>query len=255
VLKIPVVTSANKAYMPGLRALANSFRRHCGDEFELWALVSGDEATVDEARSLGVQVIANPTVPARHFPIISGRPGVRLEVYFYRLLIPGLFKDRPKSIYIDSDSIILQSLRPLLDIEFDKPVAATRMKYSLRTEITGAGIPDEPGFMSSLLIFNHAAWFEGRVFDRCIGLMNNPPVEFRCGDQAVLNYAMLHNWHELPWETQAHAGQGTLQKYPRERIYTLHFLGTNPWDPIPAHLSPYPAFKMQARELWNEYRC
>jgi hypothetical protein len=31
----PVVTTANKGYLPGLKALHNSFRRHCGDESRL----------------------------------------------------------------------------------------------------------------------------------------------------------------------------------------------------------------------------
>jgi lipopolysaccharide biosynthesis glycosyltransferase len=112
---------------------------------------------------------------------------------------------------------------------------------------------DQPGFISSLLVFDHEKWREQRIFERCIALMNDPPVTFDCGDQSVLNYALLNNWHELPLETQAHAGHGTFEQYSRERIFTLHFLGTNPWEEIPQHLQPYPPHKLRARALWREY--
>lgn len=248
----PVVTAANRKYWPGLRALYNSFRRHCGEDFEFWAIVAGDESFVGDVRELGVKVIANPIFPPVRLPIIAGRPKTDLAMYYQRLLIPGLFADRPRSIYVDADSIILQSLSPLAR-DFGKPVAATRMKYSLRTEINGADVPDRPGFMSSLMVMEHARWRDARIFERCLDLMNGQPDKFRGGDQSVLNWALLNNWHELPWETQAHAGQETLENYPRERIFTLHFLGTNPWEPIPAHLQPYPDYKVRARTLWQTY--
>ena len=249
--KIPIVTAANERYFPGLVALYNSYKKHCSDDFEFYAMVQGDDALVSKVEGLGINVIGNPVIPARCFPVTKNRPVETAEVHFYRIMIPTLFEGYKKTIYIDSDSVILQSLKPLADKVYLQPIAATESNAPLSKEIEGLG--STHGFISSLMIFNHEQWFKQDILGQCVSAMNEPPAVFYTGDQSVLNWVLMDNWYKLPADCQPHAGHGTLYKNPIGRAYILHFLGTNPWEEIPAHLQPYPKHKLDARALWGAY--
>lgn len=249
--KIPIVTTANERYFPGLIALFNSYQQYCYDDFDFYALIQGSDDFIRQVKSFGIKVISNPKIPADNFPCTNNRPKETAEIHFYRIIIPMLFSGHTKSIYIDSDSIILQSLKNIAAIEFKQPVGATESNASLNREISGGG--EKHGLISSFLVFNHDEWHRQNIFAACLDAMNNPPVEFYTGDQAVLNWVLKDNWYKFPPEIQPHAGHGTLYRNPLESAYILHFLGTNPWEDIPSHLKPYPPHKIKARELWQQY--
>lgn len=118
---IPVVTAADAAYWPGVVALYNSFTRNAGPGFEFYAILYGEELQ-DKGRSLGINVIEPPEWAAV-FPTSSYWPQPSAPMYA-RLLIPQLFKDHERAIWLDADCIILQALEELADLEFAQPLAA-----------------------------------------------------------------------------------------------------------------------------------
>ena len=246
-MKIPVVTAANEAYWPGVVALYNSIKAHYPD-CQFHALLEGGASLEGKAAALGIDYTMNPDVAAGNYPVTKNRPENTAMVHFYRLLVPELFASYKKSIYIDCDSLVLQPLDKFLD--FDAPVAACESNSELSKEIQGE---TGRGFISCLMIFNHAKWLAQNIGGLCREVMNNPPAEFYTGDQAVLNWVLKGKWHKLPVETVAHAGHGSYFRWPKSKIHILHFLGTNPWDEVPTHLLPYPKHKMDARAIWDGY--
>ena len=253
---IPIVTVSDEKYMPGLIALHNSFLKNSADGFEFWAMLRGSDEFVEHIKSLGINVIVEPHFPIDRFPTSKRYPNEE-PLFYWRLLIPEIFK-QDYSFFVDCDSLILQSFQPLVDKgTHDRSIAATRSNSSSSMEYGPAGSEEFKnanfGPMSSLYMFNRKIWAERNVFARCLEAMKSDMV-FHTIVQGLLQYVLGRDWHMWPWSTQAHAGHGTMIKYPRHEIYTLHFMGTNPWDDIPNHLEPYAKFKMDARLLWESYR-
>lgn len=252
---IPVVTTCNQVYWPGLVALHNSFLRHSAEGCEFWAILQGSEAFADRARERGIKVILNPDFPSGRIPT-SWRYPEPFVLSYWRLLVPSLF-DAPRSVYIDTDSIILQSLAPLANQNMrEHPVAATcsNSQRGLEYGKPGARGRSEGGCgpMSSLYVFDRAAWNEKRVLERCVAAMQDEGIEFYTLSQGLLQYVLGDDWLELPWETQAHAGHDTYSTYAKRSIYTLHFMGTNPWDEYAPDINVSQR-KQQARALWQTY--
>lgn len=246
---IPIVTTLDEKYLPGLKALYNSYMENSRDGFSFHAVVDGTEEFAAHIRhDLGIDVIRNPEIPAKRIYLSEKWPQ---QILYYRLLVPMLFKGSEKSIYIDADSVILQSLKPLVDTDMgERPVGATRSNSSVKKEIPNWEGPDFTGPISSFFLFNHRYWFEKRVWERCVELIESrPDLDFQTTQQAILQVVLRNDWHEFPWETQAHAGHKTLSNCRIEDVFILHFLGTNPWDEL-----RFPGqHKEYARKIWRRY--
>lgn len=243
-----VYTACNAAYIPGVIALHNSFRQT--NEGRFVVLYDGDDPS--ELTRRGIEVIIRPSIDLPVIPQTLNRPDETAEVHCFRFAIPEL-TEGDRAIYIDADALVMKNLQPLWELEFEEPIAATLSNGPLRKEISGRGVPDTTGFISSLLIFNIPAWNEQRVLEKCQHIVANSDLKFNTGDQALLNWALLGNWHHLPISYQAHVGRLQSYSFPPDEIYVKHFLGTNPWDEIPEHLQPYDDLKLKARAIWREY--
>ena len=251
---IPIVTIADENFMPGLVALHNSFKRNSAKGFEFWAMLRGSDEFVAKVRALGINVIVEPDFPIDHFPISKRYPNEE-PLFYWRLLIPELFA-QPYSFYVDCDSLILQSFQPLVDGGTKgHPIAATKSNSPAGMEYGPAGSIEvrsvNYGPMSSLYMFNRAVWKERAVFEKCIKAMKSDMV-FHTIVQGLVQYVLGNDWHEWPWQTQAHSHHSTFADSPRKEIYTLHFMAVNPWEEIPAKLTRTPAI-MSSRKLWMDY--
>lgn len=249
----PIVTSCDESYFPGLVALYNSYLENSRDGFSFHALLTGSEAFAERVRALGIDVILNPEFPSDNYPTSSYYPEAKPAMYT-NLLMPDLFPGE-KSIHIDVDSLILQNLQPLVDVDQgDKVLAATRCNaprsknYQPVNRIEGAGY----GPMTSLMVFNHEPWKRKRVLDRFVETMQRRDIDWRMIGQGVLHKVVQDDWHELPWATQAHAGHDTYWTACSKDIFTLHFMGTKPWNEFsnPVFITER---KLKLRELWQTY--
>ena len=247
----PIVTALNESYLPGLMPLYNSYMQNSRNGFEFYAMVDGSKDLVKHVQGLGVSVIDNPTLPTAALPIDAQRWPDAIPSLYYRMLVPSLFSRHQRSIYIDVDSIILQSLQPIVDIDFQQPVAGTQCNSPLPKNIEGGGFDrlDVFGVMSSFLVFNNKAWRKKKILDKCIEAMESDKLHFPFVVQGVLQYALGVDWRRLPSIWQAHACHLTYQQGPIKDIYLLHFMGVNPWDDMPS----YSQNSLDMRELWRSY--
>ena len=254
-----VYTACNRQYIPGAIALYNSFRQHNDGRFVV--MYDGDDPS--ELTRRGIEVIKQPMVDLPVIPVTDNRPEETAAVHCFRFMIPEL-TDGDRAIWLDADTLVVKNLQPLWDIEFTQPIAATDSNSRLRQELVCTNyavskrtrfqtIPDDVGFITSLIIFNIPQWKKQNVMAQLRDTVANAPLHYKTGDQALLNWVLYRNWHRLPPATQMHVGQVEAYRLPQDQVYVKHFLGTNPWDEIPDHLQPYPGFKLKAREEWSRY--
>ncbi|MBQ3034703.1 MAG: glycosyltransferase family 8 protein [Alphaproteobacteria bacterium] len=129
------------------------------------------------------------------------------EVYF-RILIPLIFPETKKCIYIDCDTIIKTDLKDLYETDLKTNVIASvinpvvHMKDYVKNELN---IPYETYFNSGLLLFNCEEYRKHKIAEKCMSfLTNNTQVKFV--DQDALNVVCVNKAHflNMQWNYQWH---------------------------------------------------
>ena len=117
---------------------------------------------------------------------------------FYRLYVASILPESIKSVvYLDSDAIVIRSIRALFDLKLSAPVAAVDALSpcnALRTwgDISGSY------FQAGVLIIDINSWREDnyeKVFEKILKYDRN---KIKWWDQCILNLAFKDNWHRLP---------------------------------------------------------
>jgi lipopolysaccharide biosynthesis glycosyltransferase len=129
----------------------------------------------------------------------------------FRLLLPRLLPDLDRVIYLDSDIVVRDSLRPLWETELDGDLlAAVRDAGSpfpvgpLGTDWRGLGLdPSAPYFNTGMLLIPLGEWRREEVSERALALLRRR--QPRWGDQDGLNAVVGRRWVELPrrWNLQS----------------------------------------------------
>jgi lipopolysaccharide biosynthesis glycosyltransferase len=250
-LNTPICTQCDEAFLPGLKALYNSYLRHSQEGFDFYAFLVGRREFAEHVQNdLGINVIFDPAFPSTKYPTSKYYP-VAHPIMYKNMLMPDLFADCAKSVYIDTDSLILQNLQPLVDLDIgDKVLAATRCNSDRASNYSGGDAGYGP--MTSLMIFNHRPFRDKQILPRFAEAMQRDDMDWPMIGQGVLHYVVGDDWYEMPWNTQAHAGHATYFAAPKKEIYTLHFMGTKPWLEFsnPAFITDK---KMETRKLWQTY--
>lgn len=243
---IPIVTAATSDYLPGVRALHNSYLENSSDGFSFTVLAYGDIGPqLDE---WGIDYLPDVPTPDGLPPGQKWMQDHRAS--FARWRVPDLFESR-HAIFIDADALILRPLHRWL--EFDgPPVAGTRSWQPMSRETVGCN-DGRHGMLCSAIAFDCWRWLELGMYDRCVETMRRTDLVFRNCDQSVLQVALRGDWHCLPSEWQAQAC------HPHQNLEAadvLHFTGLNPWQPIPEAMYANEAAmetRIKARALWQRY--
>ncbi|HBJ33235.1 MAG TPA: hypothetical protein DDZ51_00430 [Planctomycetaceae bacterium] len=178
---------------------------------------------------------------------VSGH--VSLATYF-RLLIPELLPpDVRKCIYLDSDILVLRSLRELQDTELNgAPFAAT-----FQATHDGSAYlrlpPGAPYLNAGILVLDLNAWREAKLSRKLIDFgLQQEHGALQSWDQDILAKYFVGNWRRLPveWNVTHHyffeSAIGVRQPPPEPAI--VHFSGMQkPWEPDATH--PY------AKAFWE----
>jgi len=237
----PVVTAADAAYFPGVVALFNSFKRNAGPGFEFHAILYGDDIQA-KGRALGMKVIVPPEWKTT-FPTSSYWPEPSAPMYA-RLLIPGLFKDRERAIWLDADCVIEQPLAELAEMKFSQALAAVYFKTENYT--LGFHISDIPQNLmairvpfTGLMVFNIKVWNAAQITERCVSAMNADAYDYKFAVQSVLGLVLMGAFHRLPYCWQVFAGRK--EPLPSDRRI-LHWVGSLPWRDNSQH-----------KDIWEAY--
>jgi lipopolysaccharide biosynthesis glycosyltransferase len=119
------------------------------------------------------------------------------SVIFYRLLLPSIFNNYEKLLYLDSDILFAGNVDKLFNISLDNKILAAIPKHEY------AGIPvylqDKINtyFASGLLLINVKEFNKFKIYDKCLNFLKNE--EYDMPDQDALN-AVVDRWLELDLE-------------------------------------------------------
>jgi lipopolysaccharide biosynthesis glycosyltransferase len=125
----------------------------------------------------------------------------------YRLLLPQLLPELDRTIYLDADTVVLEPLTPLWEMELgDHAVAAARdagVPWAAGTNWRDLGIPPEtPYFNGGLLVIPLDLWRREQIAEAATELLRRAAP--RWADQCALNCVTAGRWLEIPkrWNLQ-----------------------------------------------------
>lgn len=180
-------------------------------------------------------------------------PAFLTTASLYRLLLPTVLEARDRTIYLDADLVVLESLAELWDADLGRhAVAAVRDAASpwaagpAGTNWRHTGMaPDSPYFNSGVMVLALERWRRERLAESALELLRR--VETPWGDQCAINVVAEGRWLELArrWNVQtADAdGRGLAWALWRESVEEaladpaiVHFNErAKPWAPGPLH--------------------
>lgn len=143
-------------------------------------------------------------------------PAFLTRASLYRLLLPEILRERDRTIYLDADVVVLESLRYLWDAHLgEHALGAVRDAASpwaagaLGTNWREVGIaPDSPYFNSGVLVLPLDLWRREGLAESALAVLRR--VETRWGDQCAINFVAEGRWLELPrrWNLQTADADG-----------------------------------------------
>ncbi|MFD6530893.1 glycosyltransferase family 8 protein [Streptomyces sp. NPDC060184] len=142
---------------------------------------------------------------------------------YLRLVIPEIYRDCDKLLYLDSDLVIRGDLEGLLGTDLGgAPIGAVRDPLNPLVGRGRAlpgwsklGIPAEREYFNSgVLMIDPLACRSERLFERALAFIASHPEHIRLWDQDALNWAAEDRWHRLN---------------PRWNVFPVSALLRTPW--------------------------
>jgi len=116
------------------------------------------------------------------------------SVIFYRLLLPKIFKEYEKILYIDSDILFLDRIDELFKIELENYILAAIPKHDHFAIPAYLQNKTQSYFASGLLLINTQKFLDSKIYEKCLEFLKNEIYEMP--DQDALN-ATVDQWIEL----------------------------------------------------------
>jgi len=117
------------------------------------------------------------------------------SVCFYRLLLPKLFKEYEKILYIDSDILFLNNIDELFQIELENNLLAAIPKHEYFSIPEYLKNKTKNYFAAGLLLINIQKYLDFKIYEKCLNFLENEE-QHEMGDQDALN-ATVDKWLEL----------------------------------------------------------
>jgi lipopolysaccharide biosynthesis glycosyltransferase len=156
---------------------------------------------------------------------------------YYRLLFPLMIATNiDRLIYLDSDMIVIKSLRELYTIELDHfPLGAVYDNYVKMQPLIGIDTEGEY-FNSGMLMIDLAKWREQKISEQAMNYLSQYPERIQFVDQCALNAVLKNNWKKLdnrfnliysylPESTSMES----LTLFIRDKI-VIHYTLQRPWN-------------------------
>jgi lipopolysaccharide biosynthesis glycosyltransferase len=255
---IEVASAIDTSYVPWLATMMRScVVRNAGARLRFHILHGGDVSPHDERRltlmvaDAGSELALHPIDRAQleRLPVAGGR------VIWLRMLLPELLPDVSRVLYLDSDTLVVDSIQPLWGTSLDgAPVAAVAnvVEPAQWTHIADLGIDDpRQVFNSGVLLLDLDRLREERSFDevldRVAGRLDR---RFVWPDQDALNVVFAGRWMHLHPRWNAQNSLWTWSEWARDVFGAqalteattspaiLHFEGPHickPWHYLSQH--------------------
>jgi lipopolysaccharide biosynthesis glycosyltransferase len=114
---------------------------------------------------------------------------------YYRLFVPEILDSNfSRFLYLDSDLVVLKSLKPLLSIDLQGRVLAARPFFVVEEIAQVNKLLKRPLTMSyfnaGVCLIDRARWVSDKITEKAIDLLVNYPERISMADQCAINYAI-----------------------------------------------------------------
>ena len=196
---------------------------------------------------------------------------------YFRILLPELIGDiHSKTIYLDSDLVVLKSLSELwkIDLAENYLLAASDMYVgSVEERLSGYLDFDEFGaalrckyLQSGVLVLDLKKWRNDCMGDQLIDLITKHP-SFNFPDQDALNVLLANKWKEIDprwnqtpiifkfsdWKESPY-GESTFYQVKYDPFIIHYATGPKPWDPNCAHPLKHVWFEQLEGTHWSAWK-
>ena len=251
-MKTAVVTSSDKRYLPGVKALYASYLANANHMGDFYLLAHGDIEDFKEMEEKGIKILYNQD-PVDS-PTSCNWP-VKLPAMYSRLLIPRLFSDYDRVLFLDADTIILKDINPLLDMYLGEMPCAGMLPGDHRVNnVHNNWMPyqfEQPNkfpeyknifaIQAGVILFHIKNWFDNNL-DKEVDEALLSGIKFKFVVQGLLGYVLKgrfipihHKWNSRISKTQ-----------DLRDVCILHYVGGDkiiPWaDP-----------RIKYKEVWKKY--
>lgn len=247
-MKTCIVTGCDKKYLPGVKAVLNSIKANGNTKADLFVLAHGDPADFEGLTSavtlFNIDCIKSPK---------GGEWETEIPAMYSRLMIPRIFSDYDRALWLDADTIVLKDIDRLLEVDLaGHPCAATlpsrsptynTLDYQL---VNPSDIPESKNIKSlqaGVFLYDVKAW-NSLGYNEIVDDLLTSNIEFRFVVQGVMGATVKGNFFTLPvtWNTYSN----WLGPIPLDQVNILHYVGgaaCSPWSHNMAH-----------RQIWEQYR-
>lgn len=265
--ELAIATTIDDRWVPHFATCAASLAASRGAESVRFVMLQGpslSDASVRDLRSfvgdLGMEFDA---IPISESVDASLPPTAAFfsPLVWYRLLLPELLPDLDRLLFLDADTLVLQSLATLFTMDLGDNLVAAVGQPTPPHHHTLDPRPDEPYFNAGILVMNLHAMREEQLGPRALALGHERYQQFIFNDQDVLNYLTRDRWTALHprWNAMSHlwfTPEANVRPYTpleaaaaRHSPAIVHFEGhqtVKPWF----YRSVHPL-----RQLYRDYRA
>ncbi len=184
---------------------------------------------------------------------------------YYKLAIPGLFKDvADKVIFLDCDLIVSEDIADLWNTDVSNHALAA-VKEPLFNRHEQLLMPSHASFFNSgIMVINIQAWHKSNVFERSMEFLTENSHKISLHDQDALNAVLYDHWTELHprWNFISlflqlnHEQLGWTEVLWNEVIHNpaiIHYSTTKPWYYLNDHPNKDKYYDYLELTPWRDY--
>jgi lipopolysaccharide biosynthesis glycosyltransferase len=248
---LKVITGCTDYYFPGVKALANSIARNTPDgEVDLYCIAYGGSDLQTRLEAIDVTPIMNPPFPKdTRFPVGGQWTGSfwSMEAMYCRILLPQLFPNDERVLWLDADTLVMKSLAELETLDFGGHTTAQPCLGMRKS--TKARKHDGKQHCCAVLLYNVQAWNAVGATEAYLQLMQDYDGAPGGVVETLMNEFLGNEVMSLErkWHFNAKRGRDNT-------AHIYHFPVIIPWDTdrYINHPKP-PQMVANVKEIWEPY--
>ena len=152
---------------------------------------------------------------------------------YLRLLIPDIFPDEERVIYMDCDMVVMDDLSSLDTVALDgKPIAAVPCPSPNMRDVEETGHKFGTYVNAGLLVMNLPLWRAQDISGQCIAVLTDPDRHIISEDQSAINIVCKGRTTLLPSRFNTYAHFGAYKKIddlPPDPAVIHYVVSKKPW--------------------------
>jgi lipopolysaccharide biosynthesis glycosyltransferase len=167
-------------------------------------ITQGDKAAIDTLQKIkSFSISYYPTGWENDYSAFNTR-GLSMATY-YRLRMGDFLHGLSKTLYLDTDMVVLCSLRDLFNADLGAYVFGACLDGAHETHAERLGVPAGSYFNAGLLLMDLDKWRKGNIYAKCLATAQKHADKITFHDQDILNLIFRGHYRLLPqtWNTSA----------------------------------------------------